>query len=384
MSTKESEKKRKFVELDVGGRIFKVAPSTLGSNSIYFQDLLRDHLDTPHDEPIFVDQDPDPFADLLSFMRIGCMQADKLTTSVLLLAEFLGMDRLLSAVKFRAFCNLNPCFPGSEEEAIRSFDAAYSSIREAIASGKLPKALTTPLQEPKEYCSLVLFRKDSRAFINAPDGDDVLFLHSEPVACVCLGWKPSRDGSRINYEEVRGEGCITFLDCLNWLSKNGFRTYERDVNITFNDVYRCWKNLIFSRISKGACWENRSDLSKIILDPDGGNDTFLPEKRYALLVPGLASQYLGVYIKADVGNQEDLSISIEQHGARREASTISMECGESVLKAMGWLQKWGYTKRETPLEEIFEEIVEKHFSSPFLGGKLQLYSRIVTPQTKLR
>ena len=94
--------------LDVGGTKFITAASTLTSNSAYFASLFSDnwnHHDDAGDE-IFLDQDPVPFEILLAYMRRGMIKVKDVDTNVLALAEFLGMERLLLAVKVRWYCNI--------------------------------------------------------------------------------------------------------------------------------------------------------------------------------------------------------------------------------------------------------------------------------------
>ena len=91
------------VLLNVGGTKFSTSITTLTSSSAYFQSLFSEEWannrpNSPDDE-IFVDQDPLPFQILLSFMRLGKVQASDLTLPVLLQAKFFGMERLLAAVR---------------------------------------------------------------------------------------------------------------------------------------------------------------------------------------------------------------------------------------------------------------------------------------------
>jgi hypothetical protein len=67
-------RRRDFVEIDVGGRNFAAAISTLRANSSYF-DALFSREWYREEGTVFVDQDPDAFAVLQSFMRLGSIDS---------------------------------------------------------------------------------------------------------------------------------------------------------------------------------------------------------------------------------------------------------------------------------------------------------------------
>ena len=96
------------VVLDVGGTKFITSASTLTSNSAYFASLLSDNWIESNngEDEIFIDQDQVPFSVLLDYMRRGNIKVDDIDTDVLSLAEFLGMERLLLAIKVRWYCNI--------------------------------------------------------------------------------------------------------------------------------------------------------------------------------------------------------------------------------------------------------------------------------------
>ena len=90
-----------IVLLNVGGTRFTSSISTLVSSSSYFERRLSEEWrerDPSGKEHIAIDHDPQLFSVLLSYMRLGSIDADKLTTSVILLAVFFGMDQLLEAI----------------------------------------------------------------------------------------------------------------------------------------------------------------------------------------------------------------------------------------------------------------------------------------------
>jgi len=125
----------------MGGTKFVTAVSTLTPNSAYCASLFSDnwnHDDDAGDE-IFLDQDPVPFEILLAYMRRGMIKVKDIDTNVLALAEFLGMERLLLAVKVRWYCNIGkgPIVSGDEEIA-GAFDQEHGGIPKAISTGLFP------------------------------------------------------------------------------------------------------------------------------------------------------------------------------------------------------------------------------------------------------
>jgi len=125
------------VVLDVGGTKFITSVSTLTSNSSYFASLLSDNWTEQSnngDDEIFIDQDPVPFKVLLAYMRRGNIKVDDIDTDVLSLAEFLGMERLLLAVKVRWYCNIGrgPIHTSDDEIAV-AFDQEHGGIMKAIS-----------------------------------------------------------------------------------------------------------------------------------------------------------------------------------------------------------------------------------------------------------
>ena len=50
-----------------------------------------------------MDQNPNAFKDLLDFMRKGCIEVEKLTSDVLLQAEFLVMEDLICSTEQKSY-----------------------------------------------------------------------------------------------------------------------------------------------------------------------------------------------------------------------------------------------------------------------------------------
>jgi hypothetical protein len=212
-------RRRDFVEINVGGRNFAAAISTLRANSSYF-DALFSREWYREEGTVFVDQDPDAFAVLQSFMRLGSIDSTKITEEVLLQAEFLGMDQLLAAVKCVAYCNMNPNFTGSDEEAVTGFDLKHQGITEAFSSGLLPKYLTEQKGQKKEYASITVH-------------EQWLVSMSDVITEMCVevhvsGTVTDHFVAEGNLPGVKIPNCHRLLDALNWLHRHGYTATESD------------------------------------------------------------------------------------------------------------------------------------------------------------
>jgi hypothetical protein len=108
-----------------------------------------------------VDQDFEEFSVLQSFMRLGSVDSSERTEKVLLQAEFLGMDRLLAAVKCVAYCNVNSSFTGSCEKAVAAFDFEHQGVAAAVPARVLPTYLTKQKGEKKEYAKIKVWKPEN-------------------------------------------------------------------------------------------------------------------------------------------------------------------------------------------------------------------------------
>ena len=140
--------KRGATTINVGGTRFQTAASTLMSNSTYFASFFSDKWSKSssdakaenNEDEIFLDQDPIVFAKLLSYMRKGMIRIEDIDMDVLFLAEFLGMERLLLAIKVRWYCNIGkgPVDLESDEAIATAFDEVHGGIVKAISNGLYP------------------------------------------------------------------------------------------------------------------------------------------------------------------------------------------------------------------------------------------------------
>jgi hypothetical protein len=128
------------IVIDVGGAKFVTATQTLKSNSTYFASLLSgewmESSSNDDGQELFLDQDPVTFGKLLGFMRRGMIKIEDIDIDVLLLAEFLGLDRLLLGVKVRWYFNIGkgPVDFDSDEGIAAAFHEVHGGISKAISN----------------------------------------------------------------------------------------------------------------------------------------------------------------------------------------------------------------------------------------------------------
>lgn len=141
--------KRGATTVNVGGTRFQTAASTLMSNSTYFASLFSGNwlkssseAKEEDDNEIFLDQDPIVFAKLLSYMRKGMIRIKDIDVDALFLAEFLGMERLLLAIKVRWYINIGqgPIVDilESDDAIATAFNEVHGGIVKAISNGLYP------------------------------------------------------------------------------------------------------------------------------------------------------------------------------------------------------------------------------------------------------
>ena len=194
-----SSRRSDRIVLDVGGTCFITSVSTLTANSSYFRSKFSDEWwGETNDNTVFIDQEPEPFAVLLSYMRVGYVECQSINKKVLALAEFLGVDRLLYAVKCRALRNKKPDFNSSDDEASLAFDLEYGGILPAIASGILPLYLMKKNTALKEFTSLYFRLPEGgtqieacvsapeTSFSNRPVGEPSHYVDRVPNCKLCI------------------------------------------------------------------------------------------------------------------------------------------------------------------------------------------------------
>ena len=105
------------------------------------------------DDPIFLDCDADAFGVLLSHMRVpSCVLLPPgdvgLATRVLLLAEYLGLDGFLTAIKARAYSHMHSCSTATDAAAATAFDEEAGGLQQAIDKRLLPARFFAPEPPP--------------------------------------------------------------------------------------------------------------------------------------------------------------------------------------------------------------------------------------------
>ena len=151
------------ITLNVGGTKFITTASTLTLNSSYFANILSGTWAESNDgSEIFLDQDLVPFRVLLGYMRSGMIKVDYIDESALNLAEFLGLEKLLLAVKVRWYCNIGRGHVlSTDEEIAAAFDQKYGGIRSAISAGLFPLFLKQDdVNAEKEYATVVVVHNE--------------------------------------------------------------------------------------------------------------------------------------------------------------------------------------------------------------------------------
>ena len=333
------------VVLDVGGTKFITSASTLTSNSAYFASLLSDNWIEPDngEDEIFIDQDPVPFKVLLAYMRRGVVMVDDINIDVLLLAEFLGIERLLLAIKVRWYCNIGrgPVHT-TDDEIAEAFDQEHGGIMRAISSGLFQYFLKqNDVDAEKEFAMVRIISSE------APT----------PGAPLRLLYKLKEVG-KSGTEHVIG----AVHGALNGLHLKGYTHYENKLRTT-KDIYTFSKR---KHETMGS----------------GATDIFIPnnDKR---------GQQRNNHVKqfAIVGTAENENRAAKMIGAPAEFDEDESVRSDPLRIAVlmdpdpSWLEDNGFVTREDEYEDIFRE----HLSSFVVtatrdssaNAKLILFSRLI-------
>lgn len=395
------------VRLDVGGRIFVSSVPTLTAASAYFRARFSDEwcneVESSSSIECFLDQDPGPFEHLLSFMRNGFIKSEDINEGVLIQAEFLGIERLLQAVKCWASLQLHPhrfvCDDDSKEntkvelegilnEIVSSFDEEYGGIMGAIATGILPSSLMCSLAaEEKEYSSITLIRKVSINFRRMKCVDkfqtDFTIIKAGHIPLISV----HAPGLLVdqNYEQSYPPRLNRFILALSWCYRVGFvqeDSYKNGVGGNFD-----WRRLTFSResptysdsirsiidqylscilIQSGTTYEKRrqkarkKEFAMIVLCQHQNDDGNLPPYAVAILDPKARDG------SCDVKNEKEMS----------QVADLSTFPG--IDEAMNYVVKKSYIKRENEIEDFYRSMLVE-------GGAVEIliFSRLSSISTGL-
>jgi len=341
------ERNSDIVILNVGGTFFTSSIATLVSSSSYFERRLSDEWreQSPSgEEQITIDHDPRLFSILLSYMRLGSIDADKLTTPVILLAVFFGMDELLEAIR---------------AVAIRSKFEGRSSSLFSAAQGAM---LVRESDIKKEFASLTICHPDYVSYSQnrGVDSDFVAFVEIQ-------------DGKTTQVSR----NCYTFIDALNVLSKSGYTRYEREQfepNQSYGaSIARMWFSKLLGETS-GDTVDNgdRYNLPCFaseaisIMESDRTMPKKYPREFCYVLDNEKHGDELGhldlSVLEADTGNEKSIELKghlelVDENMTGTVTSIISrsavLETIDTKIMKYNWLQRNGYTTCERELASAY-------------------------------
>ncbi len=226
------------IVIDVGGTKFLTLAPTLTSNSTYFASLLGGDWKESSDDGLYLDRDPVAFGKLLDYMRQGMMKIEDIDTSVLILAEFLGLDRLLLAVKVRWYCNIGkgPVVVGSDEAIAAAFDEVHGGILNAISSGLFPFFLTqNKFDAEKDLAVMTVYTDNMQVVVQE-------IVNNIPGPTI---------------------GCGGIFGALNGIHRNGFTSPGKHLRRDLTTSHR--ESISFSR--RRHCAMRIGDATSIFIPP---------------------------------------------------------------------------------------------------------------------
>ena len=320
------------ITVDVGGTKFITSVSTLTSNSAYFESLLSDNWIESNngDDEVFIDQDPDPFKVLLAYMRSGMVKIDDISTEVLILAEFLGVERLLLAVKIRWYHNIGrgPVLTTADEIAA-AFDQKYGGIMKAISAGLFPYFLKQDdINADKDYVILKNFDHE----------DD-----------------PEPEGT-VKIEEVGKEGPdleSSFNTALDWLHLKGYTYHEKQLD-----------TCIISKETRTFSRRRHSALQSDAIDIFIPDDSVKQNQEES----GYVKQFALHVINRDTGNE---GVSAPAEFREDESERSDPLIGAFITQFDNWLEKHGFMTREEEYEDLFRRYWEGNL-------EYKIFSRMIT------
>ena len=323
------------VVLDVGGTKFVAAASTLTSNSAYFSSLLSDNwYESNSQTEIFLDQIPSTFGILLDFMREGFIKIDDINERVLALAEFLGVERLLLAVKIRWYHNIGrgPVL-SLDEEITSEFDQKYGGITKAISAGLFPHFVKQDdINADKDYAVLITSYD--------PIGERAQIII--PTTSVKLV------GEQAPEKKARG-----LAGALNGLHMKGYTFHEKQLDRFSNSRER----FTFSRRRHFAL---RSEATGILVSNENNDD-----QRGS----GYMKQFASYMMNGENGH-DCVMVPVEFIEDESDPDRSNPFYGESIAPCGTWLEDNGFIYRE----EEYEDLFHNYFNSSDCN---RIFSRMV-------
>jgi hypothetical protein len=351
------------IEINVGGTKFLTAASTLMSNSAYFSTLLNDTWLNSSSGEIFLDQDPIVFAKLLTYMREGIIKVEDIDIHVMILAEFLGMERLLLAIKVRWYCNIGkgPVDLESDEAIATAFDEVHGGIMKAISTGLYPAFLNqNELTAESDIAIMTVSRGSMNVVVN------------EIVNGTTTG--PTID-------------CYGIIGALNGLHANGYTTCGDRLHRVFPYTHR--HSLSFTRRRHSTI--RTGDATNILIPTQDTINKRELVKEFAIYIedetehtahiiaPGQAIYEDGVakYVNTKACKHFQMSLS----GGNPPYTMMHMK-GNGGEKMFFWLEKNNFVTRESWIlqspsgqnwfQEDYIEFITRGLSKKC---QVQLYSR---------
>ncbi len=337
-----------IVLLNVGGTRFTSSISTLVSSSSYFERRLSEEWrerDPSGKEHIAIDHDPQLFSVLLSYMRLGSIDADKLTTSVILLAVFFGMDQLLEAIR---------------SVAIRwKFEGRNSTLFLAAQAARLVHESDVR----KQFATLTICHPD---FIEFRPGRGI-----KPDFVVSVEVQNDDGTVHIN------PSSFTYIDALNFLSNSGYTKYEEEkLEVNDNQYTGSLAVMWFSKLVSTTSTTEMEDTGDTsysqcyasetisIIESDGNSTKRYPREYCSIIANDLYGDEMNhmdlSILEADVGNDEKpirtdgIMSFVEENITSR---SVILDDIDSKIKKCNWLQSQGYTTPEDELASAFRKAI---------------------------
>ena len=330
------------ISLNVGGTKFITSASTLISNSVYFESLLSGNWIESNDssEELFLDHDPTPFGILLAFMRKGMINVADIDTDVMMLAEFLGIEKLLTAIKVRWYCNIGrgPVLT-SESETAAAFDQQYGGIRSAISQGLFPTFLKQDdINAEKDLAVVDAYQQGDSG--DEPDG-------------MCYSFSEIITNSRLH--------CDSLVGALNGLFDKGYTRREASLDRHYDELTDA---VVFSRRKHSTI--SLEDSATQIFIPTNAEIQQQREatsvKQFVLVCQDDPISTDEILIPAAIGEGQDL---VSPFATRRHNEDL-------------WLHRHQFTTREEELEKLFDSYFKLLRQRTYL---CKIYSRMIPRET---
>ena len=306
------------ITLNVGGTKFVTTPSTLALNSSYFANILSGTWAESNDgSEIFLDQDLVPFRVLLGYMRSGMIKVDYIDESALNLAEFLGLEKLLLAVKVRWYCNIGTGHVlSTDEEIAAAFDQKYGGIRSAISAGFFPLFLKQDdVNAEKEYATVLVHYEETI--------DNMKYVVRESV----------------NRDKLYPDSLV---GALNGIYAKGYTKHENNLD-RHNTIY---DEVTFSR-RKHSNTSTRS--TDIFIPTDEEMKSTIRKKKFVMVSQEYPMSCDELIVPAE---QEYAPEGTELSDMQVDDPYTTTEIRAGVTTEL-WLQQHGFVTREEGLEELF-------------------------------